>query len=224
MQGIVDAFIAEKLKIFGPSKAAAELEGSKGFCKGILRQADVPTADYHTFRDADSAVTFLKDREDVAIVVKADGLAAGKGVFVCQGTLPRAIAAVGRIARDKEFGAAGNHLVIEDRLDGEEASVLAITDGQFIVTLPAAKITSVPIDGDTGPNTGGMGAYSPTPLITPEKLATIEARVIVPTIHAMKRNRRPFRGVLYAGLMLDESGAQRCWNTTCASAIPNASR
>jgi len=150
-------------------------------------------------------VTFLKERDDVPVVVKADGLAAGKGVFVCTGRA-EALEAVDRIARDKEFGDAGNQLVIEERLDGQEASVLAITDGQTIVTLPAAQDHKRAFDGDTGPNTGGMGAYSPTPLLDAAAMHWIEEHVLVPTIHAMKRSRRPFRGVLYAGLMLTNQG------------------
>lgn len=204
-EGIVDAFQAAKLRVFGPSKAAAELEGSKVFCKNLLRHADVPTADYRVFRSADRAVTFLKEREDVPVVVKADGLAAGKGVIVCSGR-SEALEAVERIARAKEFGEAGNQLVIEERLDGQEASVLAITDGQTIITLPPAQDHKRAHDGDTGPNTGGMGAYCPTPLIDTETLHWIEEHVLVPTIHAMKRARRPFRGVLYAGLMMTNQG------------------
>ncbi|HEV3021057.1 MAG TPA: phosphoribosylamine--glycine ligase [Pirellulales bacterium] len=203
--GIVDAFQAAKLRIFGPSKAAAELEGSKVFCKNLLRHADVPTADYRVFRGADRAVTFLKERDDVPVVIKADGLAAGKGVVVCGGRA-EALEAVERIARAKEFGDAGNQLVIEERLDGQEASVLAITDGQTIVTLPAAQDHKRAFDGDRGPNTGGMGAYSPTPLLDDTAMHWIEEHVLVPTIHAMKRSRRPFRGLLYAGLMLTNQG------------------
>ncbi len=205
--GIVDAFTAEKLRVFGPTKAAAELEGSKVFCKNLLRHADVPTGDYRVFRNADSAITFLKDREDVPVVVKADGLAAGKGVIVCAGRT-EALEAVDRIARQKEFGSAGDQLVIEERLDGQEASVLAITDGQTIVTLPPTQDHKRAHDGDTGPNTGGMGAYCPTPIVDAEMLRRIEEHVLVPTIHAMKRSRRPFRGVLYAGLMLTNQGAK----------------
>ncbi|MEX0711686.1 MAG: phosphoribosylamine--glycine ligase, partial [Pirellulales bacterium] len=196
--GIVDAFSAAKLRAFGPTRMAAELEASKVFCKNLLRHADVPTADYRVFRSAERAVTFLKDREDVPVVVKADGLAAGKGVFVCA-SRAEALEAVDRIARAKEFGDAGNQLVIEERLDGQEASVLAITDGQTIVTLPPVQDHKRAFDGDTGPNTGGMGAYSPTPLLDEAALGWIEAHVLVPTVHAMKRARRPFRGVLYAG-------------------------
>jgi phosphoribosylamine--glycine ligase len=203
--GIVDAFTAEKLPIFGPSKAAAELEGSKVFCKNLLRNADVPTADYRVFKQADRAITYLKDREDVPVVVKADGLAAGKGVMVCAGRA-EALEAVERIGQAKEFGEAGNQIVIEERLDGEEASVLAITDGQTIVTLPPAQDHKRAFDGDSGPNTGGMGAYTPTQLIGDDMLPWIEEHVLVPTVHAMKRSRRPFRGVLYAGLMLTNQG------------------
>ncbi len=203
--GIVDAFQKEKLRVFGPSKAAAELEASKVFCKNLLRHADVPTADYQVFRDINRALLFLNGRDDSRAVVKADGLASGKGVFVCKNRA-EAIDAVNRIARDKEFGAAGNQIVIEERLDGEEASVLAITDGRTIVTLPPAQDHKAAFDGDSGPNTGGMGAYCPAPLITDDILREIEAKVLVPTVHAMKRSRRPFRGVLYAGLMLTNQG------------------
>ena len=138
--GIVDAFEEAGLRAFGPHRAAAELEGSKVFCKNLLRHADVPTADYQVFTNADEALKFLKDREDVPVVVKADGLAAGKGVVVCSGR-DEAIEAVEQIARQKVFGEAGNRLVIEERLDGQEASVLAITDGQTIVTLQPARTT-----------------------------------------------------------------------------------
>jgi phosphoribosylamine--glycine ligase len=203
--GIVDAFQVEKLRIFGPTKAAAELEGSKVFCKHLLRHADVPTADYHVFREASHAVIFLREREDISVVVKADGLAAGKGVFVCNGR-NEAIDAVNRIAKDKQFGAAGNQLLIEERLDGPEVSVLALTDSRTILTLPPAQDHKRAFDGDTGPNTGGMGAYCPTPAISDEELHKVQEQILVPTIHAMKRMRRPFRGVLYAGLILTNQG------------------
>jgi phosphoribosylamine--glycine ligase len=203
--GIVDAFTASGLRIFGPSKAAAELEASKTFCKNLLRHADVPTADYQTFRNAANAITYLKEREDTPIVVKADGLASGKGVFVCR-SRSEAIAAVQRIAAEREFGDAGNQFILEERLDGEEASVLAITDGRTIVTLSPAQDHKPAFDGDAGPNTGGMGAYCPTPLVDEKMLRSIEENVLVPTVHAMKRARRPFRGVLYAGLMIGNQG------------------
>jgi phosphoribosylamine--glycine ligase len=204
-RGAVDAFKEAKLKVFGPTKGAAELEASKVFCKNLLRRADVPTADYHVFRNVDHAATYLSGRDDVPVVVKADGLAAGKGVFVCANRA-EAIDAVKRIGRLREFGDAGNQIVIEERLDGQEASVLAITDGRTIVTLPAAQDHKRAFDGDTGPNTGGMGAYCPAPLVTPEIMHFIEEHVLVPTVHAMKRSRRPFAGVLYAGLMLTHQG------------------
>lgn len=203
--GIVDAFHEAKLRIFGPTKTAAALEASKVFCKDLLRAADVPTAEYQTFDDPARAERYLRDREDVPVVVKADGLAAGKGVIVCEHR-EKAIDAVNRIARQKEFGEAGNRLVIEERLHGQEASVLAITDGQTIVTLQPAQDHKPAYDNDEGPNTGGMGAYCPAPLVDASTLHWIEEHILVPTVHAMKRARRPFRGVLYAGLMMTHQG------------------
>lgn len=203
--GIVDAFEEAGLRVFGPSRAAAELEASKVFCKKLLRQADVPTADYQAFATAEDAIRYLNDREDVPVVVKADGLAAGKGVVVCK-TRAEAIEAVENIGLDKVYGTAGNRLVIEERLDGQEASVLAITDGQTILTLQPAQDHKAAFDGDTGPNTGGMGAYCPASLVDDEMMNWIEGHVLVPTVHAMKRARRPFRGVLYAGLMITKQG------------------
>ena len=208
--GIVDAFQGENLRVFGPSKAAAQLESSKIFCKQLLHHADVPTAEYHTFTGAESAIRFFRDRyptenEDVPWVVKADGLAAGKGVIVCRKQVD-AIDAIKRIAVNKEFGGAGSRILVEERLDGDEASVLAITDGRTILTLPPAQDHKPARDGDQGPNTGGMGAYCPTPLVDDAMLSMVEERVIVPTVHHMKRARTPFRGVLYAGLMVTNQG------------------
>ncbi|MCA9222194.1 MAG: phosphoribosylamine--glycine ligase, partial [Planctomycetales bacterium] len=205
-----DAFQKARLKVFGPSKAAAQLEGSKVFCKNILRSADVPTAEYRVFRTAESAERFVRDRypsedEDVPLVIKADGLAAGKGVMVCRRRID-ALEAIQRIARDREFGDAGREMVIEERLDGQEASVLAITDGRTIITLPPAQDHKPAFDGDQGPNTGGMGAYCPTPLVDSRMLTWIEEHILVPTVHAMKRSRHPFQGVLYAGLMMTNQG------------------
>ena len=203
--GLVDALQKEGLRAFGPSKVASELETSKVFCKNLLRHADVSTAEYRVFRDARSARAYLTDREDTAVVVKADGIAAGKGVMVCENR-DQALQAVDRIATEREFGDAGNQLVIEERLHGQEASVLALTDGHTLILLPACQDHKRALDGDKGPNTGGMGAYCPTPLITDEILATVEERILVPTVHQMKRSRRPFRGVLYAGLMVTNQG------------------
>lgn len=208
--GLVDELTKVKIRAFGPSKAAAQLEGSKVFCKLLLRQADVPTADYQSFRDADSAMRYIKarypgERDRAPVVIKADGLASGKGVIVCS-FREEALEAIDRIGRKNEFGRAGSQMVIEERLEGPEASVLAITDGKTILTLPSAQDHKAAYDGDKGPNTGGMGAYSPTPIVTDELIETIEDKILVPTVHTMKRNRKPFRGVLYAGLMLTQAG------------------
>jgi phosphoribosylamine--glycine ligase len=208
--GIADAFEDQKLRVFGPRKSAAQLEGSKVFCKRLLHGADVPTADFHVFQSADRAARFIEhryptDEESVPVVVKADGLAAGKGVVVCS-TRREALEAIDLIARRRQFGDAGNQILIEERLDGQEASVLAITDGRTIVTLPPAQDHKRAYDGDAGPNTGGMGAYCPAPLVDDVKLRWIEEHILVPTVHAMKRSRQPFRGVLYAGLMMTHQG------------------
>jgi phosphoribosylamine--glycine ligase len=205
--GLVDLFQDSGLRVFGPTRAAAELETSKVFCKNLLRHADVPTADYRVFRDAKAATTFLRDRDDVPMVVKADGLAAGKGVVVCDNR-EQALDAVERIAVRKEFGDAGNQIIIEERLHGQEASVMALTDGQALLTMPACQDHKRAHDGDTGPNTGGMGAYCPTPLVTDKLLERVEEKILVPTIHQMKRSRRPFRGLLYAGLMITNQGLE----------------
>lgn len=203
--GVVDAMTEAGIRVFGPNQRAAELEASKIFCKNLLRHADVPSADFRTFRDSKSALAHLNEREETPLVVKADGLAAGKGVIVCD-TREEAIEAVERIAGAREFGDAGEQLVIEERLVGQEVSVLAITDGQAIVSMPAAQDHKPAHDGDRGPNTGGMGAYSPTPLVTEETMDFVYEKILVPTVHQMKRSRRPFRGVLYAGLMLTKHG------------------
>lgn len=205
--GIVDAFESEKLRIFGPRRAAAELEASKVFCKNLLRGADVPSAEFRTFERVDDALKYISQRSNTPLVVKADGLAAGKGVVVCSGQA-EAVAAVKLIGQDKAFGTAGNRLVIEERLVGQEVSVLAITDGRAIYTLQPAQDHKAAYDGDTGPNTGGMGAYCPTPIIDADTLDWVEEHVLVPTVHAMKIAGRDFRGVLYAGLMMTAQGTK----------------
>jgi phosphoribosylamine--glycine ligase len=203
--GIVDVFEREGLRVFGPSRLAAELEGSKVFAKDLLRQSTIPTAEAQIFSDAESAEAFIADREERALVVKADGLAAGKGVTVCEN---KAIAldAIRRIMRQKEFGEAGKRIVIEEKLDGEEASILALTDGSTIIPLETSQDHKAAFDEDQGPNTGGMGAYSPAPLITPALMDQIIAQILVPTVHAMKKRGRPFKGVLYAGIMITHQG------------------
>jgi phosphoribosylamine--glycine ligase len=203
--GIVDAFTAAGLRIFGPTKRAAQIEGSKSFCKQILHRGDVPTAMFREFRSAARAREYLEAREDVPVVVKADGLAAGKGVFVCDDRAS-ALAAVDALAADPLLAAASGSILIEERLDGVEVSVLAITDGRTIVTLPPLQDHKAAHDDDAGPNTGGMGAYCPTPFVDEQLLAEIEARILVPTVHAMRRAKVPFQGILYAGLMLTAQG------------------
>ncbi|NDC54312.1 MAG: phosphoribosylamine--glycine ligase [Planctomycetia bacterium] len=203
--GIVDAFAAAGLRIFGPTARAAQLEGSKLFCKQILHRGDVPTAMFREFRSVAAARDFLSAREDVPVVVKADGLAAGKGVFVCDDR-EAALAAVETLGSDPQFAAAARGILVEERLDGVEVSVMAITDGRTIVTLPPLQDHKAAYDGDQGPNTGGMGAYCPTPFVDDGLLADIEARILVPTVHAMRRAKVPFQGVLYAGLMLTAQG------------------
>lgn len=210
VDGIVDALNEAGLRVFGPSKLAARLEGSKVFCKNLLHQANVPTADCHVFRNAESATKFVRDRyplegQEVPLVVKADGLAAGKGVIVCS-RRPEVLEAIDRIATQREFGEAGNEILIEERLDGQEVSVLAITDGRTILTLPASQDHKRAYDGDAGPNTGGMGAFCPAPMVDQDMLQQIQEQILVPTVHAMKRGKCGFRGVLYAGLMLTNQG------------------
>ncbi|MBI3410270.1 MAG: phosphoribosylamine--glycine ligase [Planctomycetes bacterium] len=206
-KGIVDAFQKAGLKIFGPSKAAAQIEASKVFAKKLMRDADVPTAEFRVFDHPDPARLYVQTRE-YPVVVKADGLAAGKGVLVCS-TTEDAMAAIERIMVREEFGlAAGRQIIIEKRLDGQELSVQALVAGRVIVPLAAAQDHKRAFDGDTGPNTGGMGAYSPAPLATPELLQEIESQALVPTVHAMKRRRVPFRGVLYAGVMATNQGTR----------------
>lgn len=222
--GVVDAFESEKLRIFGPSQAASQLEASKAFCKNLLRQADVPTADFQVFRDPDDAMRFIKgrfpgERDRCPVVVKADGLAAGKGVIVCK-RRDDALEAIDRISRRREFGKAGSQMIIEERLEGPEASVLAITDGRTILPLPPAQDHKPAFDGDTGPNTGGMGAYCPTPIVDDALMAWIEEHVLVPTVHTMKRNRKPFRGVLYAGLMITPQSGPKVLEYNCRFGDP----
>lgn len=203
--GVVDAFRAAGLRVFGPTAKAAMLEGSKIFCKQILHRGDVPTGMFQSFRSIAQARDFLEAREDEPVVVKADGLAGGKGVFVCGGR-EEALAAVATLGADPQFQSAAHGVLIEERLDGTEVSVMAITDGRTIVTLPPLQDHKAAYDGDTGPNTGGMGAYCPTPFVDEPLMQEIEARILVPTVHAMRRAKVPFQGVLYAGLMLTPQG------------------
>ncbi|HEV2950300.1 MAG TPA: phosphoribosylamine--glycine ligase [Gemmataceae bacterium] len=203
--GLVDFFQQAGLRVFGPSKEAAQLEASKVFAKQLMRHADVPTAEFRVCDHPDPARHYIETRE-YPVVVKADGLAAGKGVIVC-GTTEEALAAVDRIMVREEFGlAAGRQVVIEKRLDGQELSVLALVSGRAILPLEATQDHKRAFDNDEGPNTGGMGAYCPAPLATPELIHDIEQSILVPTVHALKRGRRPFRGVLYAGIIVTNQG------------------
>ncbi len=272
--GIVDAFQREGLRIFGPRRDAAELEGSKVFAKELMRQASIPTADYRIFRSAPDAEHYVLSREvslvvrskgrstlrhtlhcrtaaetleaidrimdpreqlgpgvqveleersqrrvfdtaaeardhvlgrPLGMVLKADGLAAGKGVYVCD-NLRQALDAIDAIMVRRIYGKAGDRLILEERLDGQETSILALTDGRTIVPLESSQDHKRAFDHDEGPNTGGMGAYSPAPIVTPELMDQVEREILVPAVHALKRARRPFRGVLYAGLMLTNQG------------------
>jgi phosphoribosylamine--glycine ligase len=204
-RGIVDHFQKAGLRVFGPTREAAQLESSKVFAKGVMRHADVPTAEFRIFDHPEHARRYIETR-DYPLVVKADGLAAGKGVIVCS-TQAEALAAIERVMVREEFGrAAGRQVVVEKRLEGEELSILALVSGRTIVPLAPTQDHKAAFDNDAGPNTGGMGAYCPAPLGTPELLETIDREVLVPTVHAMKRGRRPFRGVLYAGIMTTNQG------------------
>lgn len=272
--GIVDAFQREGLRIFGPRRDAAELEGSKVFAKDLMRQAGIPTADYRIFRSAPDAELYVLSREvslvvrskgrstlrhtllcrtaaetleaierimdpreqlgpgvqveieergerrvfntaaeardhvlsrPLGLVLKADGLAAGKGVYVCD-NLRQALEAIDQIMVRRIYGKAGDRMILEERLDGQETSILALTDGRTIIPLESSQDHKRAFDHDEGPNTGGMGAYSPAPIVTPELMEQVEREILVPVVHALKRARRPFRGVIYAGLMLTNQG------------------
>ena len=200
VNGIVDKFQSNDLKIFGPTKDAAELEGSKVFAKNLMRKHGIPTAEYKVFdnyeiaHDYINSVTFPR-------VIKADGLAKGKGVFVCK-TKTEALDSLKMIMDDKIFGQAGNKIIIEEFLEGEEVSILSFTDGKTIVMMDTAQDYKAIYDGNKGPNTGGMGAYSPTSIVTEKLYYEIQKQVLVPTIHAMKREGRLFKGLLYTGLMI----------------------
>src|SRR4051812_5028135 len=274
VNGIVDYFNREGLRVFGPRKDAAELEGSKVFAKDLMRQAGIPTADYRIFRSAPDAEHWVLAREvslvvrsrgrstlrhtllcrtatetleaidrimdpreqmgpgvqveieergekrvfstsaeareyvlgrPLGMVLKADGLASGKGVYVCD-NLRQALDAIDQVMVRRIYGKAGDRLILEERLDGQEASILALTDGRTIIPLESSQDHKRAFDHDEGPNTGGMGAYSPAPIVTAETMEQVEREVLVPVVHAMKRARKAFRGVLYAGLMLTNQG------------------
>lgn len=202
--GIVDAFEAAGILAFGPRKAAAELEGSKAFSKGLMKKYGIPTAKYEVFTDAEAAKDYVR-QEGAPIVIKADGLAAGKGVIVAE-TCDEALATVADIMEDQEFGAAGNRVVIEEFMEGEEASLLCFTDGETIVPMISSQDHKRAYDGDKGPNTGGMGTYAPAPVMTPAMIEATKEKILKPVIAAMKQEGRTYQGCLYAGLMITKDG------------------
>ena len=203
VKGIVDSFEESGLRVFGPSQRAAEIEGSKVFCKDLMKKYGIPTARYESFDSPDQVKLFTK--EDEPVVVKASGLAAGKGVILCSNG-EEARSAVQSIMQEKAFGNAGNQVVIEEFLTGQEVSLLAFTDGKTVLPLDSAQDHKAAFDGDKGPNTGGMGAYSPAPIFTDELKQQVIDEIMIPTVRAMAKESRYYRGILYAGLMLTESG------------------
>ncbi len=209
--GVVDEFRARGLRIFGPTQAAAQLESSKAFAKDFMKRHGIPTAAYETFSDASEAHAYV-DRQGAPIVIKADGLAAGKGVVVAQ-TLAEAHEAIDWILADNKLGVVHNEggarVVIEEFMQGEEASFIVVCDGKRVVPLATSQDHKRLLDGDQGPNTGGMGAYSPAPVVTPNVHAKVLHEIIQPTIAGMAKDGHPFTGFLYAGLMIDEQGQPR---------------
>ncbi|SMC47733.1 phosphoribosylamine--glycine ligase [Sporomusa malonica] len=202
--GLVDHFDALNLKIFGPSRQAAQLEGSKAFAKDIMHKYNIPTAASAAFTDADTAIDYIK-KQGAPIVVKADGLAAGKGVVVAM-TVDEAVDAVDMMMREKAFGSAGNLVVVEEYLDGEEASLLAFTDGYTVAPMIAAQDHKRVFDNDQGPNTGGMGTYAPAPVVTNAVRAQVTREVLQPVIDGMRQEGIIYKGCLYAGLMITAQG------------------
>ena len=198
--GITDKLNAAGIKAFGPRSAAARLESDKAYCKDLMKQYSIPTAESRTFINFDDAKAYIASRDE-PLAVKASGPAKGKGVIVCDDPADALLAAE-KIMVDKIFGSAGDKLVVEEKLTGQEASILAFVDGRNIYILESAQDHKPIGDGDTGPNTGGMGAYSPTPIITDAVISQIERQILVPIIDAVNREGTPFSGVLYAGLML----------------------
>ncbi|MGM0502716.1 MAG: phosphoribosylamine--glycine ligase [Bacillota bacterium] len=202
VEGIVDRFKAEGLAVFGPNQEAAQLEGSKVFSKNLMKKYDIPTAKYETFTDSAKAIEYIK-QEGAPIVVKAEGLAAGKGVIVAETTV-EAIEAVETIMVDEKFGEAGTRIVVEEFLAGEEATVLAFTDGDTIVPMVASQDHKQAYDNDEGPNTGGMGAYAPAPIVDEEMMTYVKENILETTLEALQQEGINYKGVIYCGLMIEE--------------------
>ncbi len=218
--GIVDAFVLAGLMCFGPAQDAAVLEGSKAFAKDFLKRHRIPTADYRVFTDADAAHAYVSER-GAPVVIKADGLAAGKGVVVaaCGDEAHQAIDAM---LEDARFGTAGQRIVIEDYLDGEEASFTVITDGEHVVPLASAQDHKARDDGDRGPNTGGMGAYSPAPVVSDTVHAAIMHDIVRPVINGMQAEGRCYQGFLYVGVMITQNGKPKVLEFNCRLGDPEA--
>ncbi|AQQ28526.1 MULTISPECIES: phosphoribosylamine--glycine ligase [Burkholderia cepacia complex] len=216
--GIVNLFRARGLKVFGPTREAAQLESSKDFAKAFMKRHNIPTADYETFSDAAAAHAYI-DAKGAPIVVKADGLAAGKGVVVAM-TLEEAHAAVDMMLSGNKLGDAGARVVIEEFLDGEEASFIVMVDGKHALALASSQDHKRLLDEDRGPNTGGMGAYSPAPIVTPQMHARVMREIIMPTVRGMEKDGIRFTGFLYAGLMIDKDGNPRTLEFNCRMGDP----
>ena len=216
--GVVDAFRAAGLKIFGPTRAAARLESSKDFAKQFMQRYGIPTAQFQTFTDAQSAKRYISEH-GAPIVVKADGLAAGKGVVVAV-SVEEAHAAVEMMFADNKLGDAGHRVVVEDFLDGEEASFIVMVDGRNVLTLATSQDHKRLQDNDQGPNTGGMGAYSPAPVVTPEVHARAMREIILPAVQGMEKDGIPYTGFLYAGLMIDKAGNPKTLEFNCRMGDP----
>ncbi len=216
--GIVNIFREKGLKIFGPTKEAAQLESSKDFAKAFMKRHGIPTAEYQTFADSKAAHDYV-NKKGAPIVIKADGLAAGKGVVVAM-TADEAHNAIDMMLSDNKLGDAGARVVIEEFLDGEEASFIVMVDGKNILPLATSQDHKRLQDNDAGPNTGGMGAYSPAPIVTPELHARVIREIIAPTVHGMAKDGIPFTGFLYAGLMIDSTGHAKTLEFNCRMGDP----
>ena len=216
--GIVDVFRERGLKIFGPTKKAAQLESSKDFAKAFMQRHGIPTAAYQSFSDAKAAHDYI-DQQGAPIVIKADGLAAGKGVVVAM-TLKEAHDAVDMMLSDNRFGDAGARVVVEEFLEGEEASFIVMVDGKNILPLATSQDHKRLMDNDEGPNTGGMGAYSPAPIVTPQLHARVMREIILPTVQGMAKDGIPYTGFLYAGLMIDAEGNPKTLEFNCRMGDP----
>jgi phosphoribosylamine--glycine ligase len=216
--GIVDIFRARGLKIFGPTRAAAQLESSKDFAKAFMQRHQIPTARYQTFSEAAPAHAYI-DAQGAPIVIKADGLAAGKGVVVAM-TADEAHAAIDMMLSDNRFGDAGARVVVEEFLEGEEASFIVMVDGTHVLALATSQDHKRLLDHDAGPNTGGMGAYSPAPVVTPVLHARVMREIILPTVQGMAKDGIPFTGFLYAGLMIDAQGNAKTLEFNCRMGDP----